>query len=41
MGLPAEHKVPKNKTLKADRAGVGRGYCRENEPRRGKEALVL
>jgi hypothetical protein len=34
MGLLAEHKVLKNKTLETDRAGVGRDYCRENEEKR-------
>ena len=39
MGLLAEHKVLKNKTLETDRAGVGREYCRENEPDEEKRAL--
>jgi hypothetical protein len=32
-GLLVEHRVPKNKILEADRASVGKGYRRENEPR--------
>lgn len=38
MGLLAEHKVLKNKTLENDRAGVGREYCRLDER---KKSLVL
>ena len=41
MGLLAEHKVLKNKTLENDRAGVGREYCRENELDEEKKSLVL
>lgn len=39
-GLLAEHKVLKNKLWKLTGL-VGRGYRRENEPRRGKQGLVL
>ena len=41
MGLLAEHKVLENKTLETDQAGVGREYCRENEPDEEKKSLVI